>query len=192
VSAPVFYYDFNSPYAYLAAARVDDVLPVEPEWRPISFGFMLRSIGRVPWSLGPGREPGMRECEARAVAAGLPPIRWPEGWPAENYSLLVLRAALVAEEEGRLREFSRAAYAKNFVEAADLREMETVLALADEAGVDREAVHDGVQRPEIKERLRAATDGAVAAGVNGVPTVSVEGELFWGDDRLEAAAAALA
>lgn len=188
---PVFYYDFNSPYAYLAAERVDEVLPVRAEWRPISFGFLLRSIGRVPWSLGPEREAGMRECEERAAAAGLPPVRWPEGWPAENYSLLVLRAALVAEEQGRLREFSHAAFAKNFVEAANLRELEPVLAIAEEAGVEPEAVREGVERPEIKERLREATDDAVAAGVNGIPTVSVDGELFWGDDRLEDAAAAL-
>ena len=189
--APTFYYDFNSPYAYLAAQRVDDVLPAAPEWRPISFAFLLRAIGRVPWSLGPEREPGMRECEERARAAGLPPICWPEGWPADNYSLLVLRAALVAEEQGRLREFSHAAFAKNFVEAGDLREMEPVLEAGEEAGVDAGAIRAGVARPGIKERLREATDAALAAGVTGIPTVSVDGELFWGDDRLEDAAAAL-
>jgi 2-hydroxychromene-2-carboxylate isomerase len=191
VAAPTFYYDFSSPYAYLAAHRVDDVLPVRPDWRPISFGFLLRAIGRVPWSLGPEREAGMRECEARARAAGLPPISWPDGWPAESYSLLVLRAAVVAEEAGRLREFSLAAYAKHFVEAADLREMDVVLDAATRAGVEAEAVRAGVERPEVKGRLRETTDAAVAAGVTGIPTVSVDGRLFWGDDRLEDAAAAL-
>ena len=54
-SAPVFYYDLSSPYAYLAALRVDDVLPVRPEWRPIAFGVLIRAVGKVPWSLREGR-----------------------------------------------------------------------------------------------------------------------------------------
>ena len=47
---PVFYYDFNSPYAWLAAERVNSVLPVPPVWQPVSFGHILQSSGREPWS----------------------------------------------------------------------------------------------------------------------------------------------
>ena len=190
--APAFYYDFNSPYAYLAAHRVDDVLPVRPSWGPIAFGALIRQIGKVPWSLQPGaeRERRLRECEQRTAALGLP-LRWPDGWPDRNYSILVLRAALVAAEHERLREFSRAAFRRGLGEGGDLRELDTVLACARDAGVDPDLVAAGVQRPEIKERLRAATDAALARGVTGVPTVAVGDELFWGDDRLEDAAAAL-
>lgn len=67
-----FFYDFNSPYAYFAAYRVDDVLPVTPAWAPIAFAFVLSDSGRVPWSLRPGREVLMRECERRAAELGLP------------------------------------------------------------------------------------------------------------------------
>jgi 2-hydroxychromene-2-carboxylate isomerase len=190
--APAFYYDFNSPYAYLAAHRVDDVLPVRPSWEPIAFGALIRQIGKVPWSLQPGaeRERRLRECERRTAALGLP-LRWPDGWPDGNYSILVLRAALVAAEHDRLREFSRAAFRRGLGEGGDLRDLDTVLACAREAGVDPGLVAAGVERPEIKERLRAATDAALARGVTGVPTVAVGDELFWGDDRLEEAAAAL-
>ena len=81
-----FYYDFNSPYAYLSAQRLDAVMPLPVVWRPIAFGVIIRSVGKVPWSLSdPGTvEAGKRECEARAAAAGLPPLRWAEGWPAET------------------------------------------------------------------------------------------------------------
>jgi 2-hydroxychromene-2-carboxylate isomerase len=51
MSGPTFYYDFNSPYAYLAAHRIDDVLPIRAHWRPIAFGALIRQIGKVPWSL---------------------------------------------------------------------------------------------------------------------------------------------
>lgn len=186
-----FLYDFNSPYAYLAAHRVDAVVGPGVRWQPIAFAFLLRASGRVPWSMGEGRDEGMRECERRAAAYGLPPLRWPPDWPVGSYSLLPLRAALVAEEHGRLREFSRAAYAENFAAGRGVREPEAVLDAARAAGLDPEAVREAAERPELKERLRAATDAAIAAGVPGVPSVLVDGEAFWGDDRLEDAAARL-
>jgi 2-hydroxychromene-2-carboxylate isomerase len=191
MGSPMFLFDFNSPYAYLAAERVDDVLPCRPRWQPMAFGALIVAIGKVPWSLGPERERGMRECERRARERRLPPLRWPDGWPRESYSLLALRAALVAEEHGRLREFSHAAFRSLFTDGVALTQLEGVLRVAEAAGVEADAVREGVGRPEIKQRLREATDAAIAAGVTGVPAVVVGGRVFWGDDQLEAAAAAL-
>jgi 2-hydroxychromene-2-carboxylate isomerase len=57
--------------------------------------------------------------------------------------------------------------------------------------MDRELVRDGIESDETKQRLRQQTDDALAEGVTGVPTVAVDGELYWGDDRLEDAATAL-
>ena len=112
-SRPVFLYDFNSPYAYLAAARVDEVLPVKPRWQPIAFAFLLRAHDRSPWSFDEReRRIGIAECERRAEAYGLPPMRWPPGWPIESYGLTSLRAAIIAANHGLLREFSRAAFAR--------------------------------------------------------------------------------
>jgi 2-hydroxychromene-2-carboxylate isomerase len=189
--APRFLYDFNSPYAYLAAARVDRVLPVAPHWQPIAFAFVLRALKREPWSLDPDRRSaGVQECERRARDYGLPAMRWPPGWPVQSYSLLPLRAALAAEEQGRLREFSHAAFARNFVEGEGLRGPEDILSVASRAGLDGEAVLARAGAEEIKRRLQQATEAAIALGVYGVPTVEVGDELFWGDDRLPAAAAA--
>ena len=81
MSAPVFYYDFNSPYAYLAAMRVDDVLPVRPIWQPISFGVLVKTLGKRPWSFTDERPAGIEEVARRAAERGLPPVRYPEGWP---------------------------------------------------------------------------------------------------------------
>jgi 2-hydroxychromene-2-carboxylate isomerase len=192
VTEPIFYFDFNSPYAYLAAHRVDRLLGPDVRWQPIAFAFLLRATGRTPWSLTDARPAGMRECEERAARYGLAELRWPPGWPVESHVLAPLRAALVAEEHGRLREFSLAAFAENFVRGTGVREDGALERAAQTAGVDPAAIREGIERPEIKERLREATDGALAAGVQGVPTVLVDGEPFWGDDRLEAAATRLA
>lgn len=192
MSAPTFYYDFNSPYAYLAASRVERVLP-EVDWQPVGLVFLHRAADRVPWSLtsDEDRDAGKRICEARAEEYGLPPLRWPPGWPADSYTLLSLRAAHVAAQHGLIREYSRALFERNFVTGEGVNRIEPLVEAASEVGLDPEEVSDGIERPEIKERLKAVTAEAIAAGAIGVPTVVVNGEAFFGDDRLEDAAAAV-
>ena len=122
---PVFYYDFNSPYAYLAAERIDDLIP-GAEWRPIAFAIVLNKLGRLEDRLeGLDVAPVAAEISERAAARGLPPFAPPEGWPVETGSLTPLRAALGAGEGGRHREFSRAAYrtAATDLLVSDLKEM---------------------------------------------------------------------
>lgn len=192
MTKPVFYYDVSSPYAYLAALRIEEVLAVELHWEPIAFGALIRQIGKTPWSLrDETRTAGMAEVERRARERGLPPLRWPPGWPAESYSLLPLRALLVADEHDLLKPLTVALYRREFADGVALNEVEVVLDVAAGIGLDRETVRSGIEREEIKQALRAATAEAVARGVTGVPTVAIDGELFWGDDRLEDAAVLL-
>lgn len=187
---PVFLYDFNSPYAYLAATRVDQALPAAPRWQPVALAFILRAHDRTPWSFDEReRHRGMAECERRAEAYGLPPMRWPPGWPIESYGLISLRGALVADQKGLLREFSRAAFARSFVHGLGLKGLDDVLAVAEEVGLEPDVVRAEVTTEAIKRQLTAATEAAITAGTVGVPTVLVSGRSFWGDDQLEAAAA---
>ena len=189
---PVFYFDLNSPFAYLASERVDDVLAVRPEWRPIAFGVIVNKIGKVPWSfVEEERVKGFAEIDRRATERGLPPVRYPPGWPVESYSLTPLRAALLASDQEQLRALVKELYKTVFVDGQGLFDLDAVLGAAERAGMEADAVRAGVARPEIKERLRADTESALGAGVTGVPTVAVGERLFWGDDRLEDAAAAL-
>jgi 2-hydroxychromene-2-carboxylate isomerase len=192
LTAPIFYYDLSSPYAYLAAARVDDVLPVRPEWRPIAFGVIVQRIGKVPWSFASDRNADFAEIDRRAAALGLPPIRYPEGWPVKTYSIIALRAALAAVDQDQRRALTRELYRSAFVDGHHLADVETVLDAAERAGLDRAAIAEAISSEEIKAQLRADTDAALELGVTGVPTVAVGEHLFWGDDRLEDAAAALA
>jgi 2-hydroxychromene-2-carboxylate isomerase len=189
---PVFYYDLSSPYAYLAASRVDDVLPVRPQWRPIAFGVIVRELGKVPWSFAEDREASFSEISSRAAERGLPMVRYPEGWPVQSYSLTPLRAAVLANGQEQLRALTRELFRTAFVEGMPLADLETVLDVAQRVGMDREEVRAGIERTEIKEQLRVQTADAIASGVTGVPTVVVGERLFWGDDQLEEAAAAIA
>jgi 2-hydroxychromene-2-carboxylate isomerase len=189
VTGPLFLYDTNSPYAYLAAMRVDEVVP-GVEWRPIAFGFVLRELGRTPWSMGPEREDGQAEVQRRAAERGLPEVRWADGWPVDTYSLAPLRALVFADERGRQRELAHALYRRMFADGRPLSDVDVVLDAAAEVGLDPEEVRAALDDPSVKDRLRENTDHALAAGVVGVPSVVVDGAVYWGDDRLEDAAAA--
>jgi len=186
----IFYYDYNSPYAYLAAERIDGLIP-GAEWRPFAYGILLGQLGRLDAALERlDRAAIVVEIDGRVAERDLPPFAPPEDWPVGTWSLVPLRAALVAEEEGRLREFSAAVFRKSFVESRSLAEIDHVLEAAAEAGLDPDEVREGIGRPEIKERLKSNTEEARERGVTGIPTVAVGDELFWGDDRLDEASAA--
>jgi 2-hydroxychromene-2-carboxylate isomerase len=186
---PTFYYDLGSPYAYLAAERIQRVLPVVPVWQPILLGGIWKETGGRSWATTDKREQGMAEIERRAAGYGLMPVRWPEGWP--NNTLAAMRAAIFAQQTGRAVAFSLAAFRQAFAAGKDLSDVDNVLIAAAACELHPNAVLRGIDLQLTKERLRAATREAYERGVRGVPTVAVDGELFWGDDRLEDAAARL-
>ena len=187
---PVFYYDLGSPYAWLAAERIAHVLPGIPVWRPILLGGIWKQTGGRSWGTTDKRADGMAEVERRAAEYELMPVRWPEGWP--NNTLTAMRAATFAEQIGRAVAFSLAAFRQAFAGGKDLAEIDNVLIAAAACELHPKAVLKGVETQSVKDRLRAATQEAYDRGVRGVPTVAVGDELFWGDDRLEDAARAIA
>jgi 2-hydroxychromene-2-carboxylate isomerase len=188
----VFYYDFGSPYAYLAAERISGVFAEAgaeaPEWQPILLGALFKRFDRESWGNGPGREEGMKVCEVRAERYGLPPIRWPDPWPPN--SLFAMRAATFAKQIGRTVSFSLAAFRQAFAAGRDLGDRDNVLVAAAAAEIHPRALVASAERDSLKVALREATDRAGDLGVRGVPSVVVGGEVYWGDDRLEEAAAA--
>jgi 2-hydroxychromene-2-carboxylate isomerase len=190
MTRPVLYFDVGSPFVYLAAARAEAVLGVDPLWQPVLVGGLFKLTGRSSWARGDvaRREAGMRDIEERAARYGLPPVRWPDPWPGDY--LTVMRAATWAQSLGAARDFALAATRRAFVEGRDLSLTAEVLGAVEAAGLDPRAAEAAVSEPGVKLALREATEAAHARGVFGVPTVAVGPELFWGDDRLEEAARA--
>lgn len=186
---PTFYYDLGSPYAYLAAERVNAILPVVPVWRPILLGGLWKHTGGGSWSATDGRDDGMAEVERRAREYGLQPLRWPDPWPSDT--LTAMRAATFAAQTGRAVAFSLAAFRQAFAAARDLSVTDNVLIAAAACELHPNAVLKAIESRSIKQRLIHATSEAALRGVIGVPTVAVGDQLFWGDDRLGDAAAAL-
>lgn len=190
----VFFYDLGSPYAYLAAERVNGLFAeanlAPPEWQPVLLGGLFRRFGRASWANGPDREAGLRECERRASAYGLPPFAWPRPFPGNT--LFAMRAATFAKSIGRTVSFSLAAFRQAFAAGRDLSDPDAVLVAGAAAELHPRALLAAVERDAIKGALRDATERAGDLGVRGVPSLVVDGEVFWGDDRLESAVEAAA
>ena len=186
----VFFYDLGSPYAYLAAERIHKVLPVVPVWQPILLGGIWQHTGGGSWAQTDQRDEGMREIERRAEGRGLQPIRWPDDWPTNT--LTAMRAATFAASIGRAVAFSLAAFRQAFAGGKDLSDVDNVLIAAAACELHPNAVLKAIETQSVKDKLREATRDAYELGVRGVPTIAVGDELFYGDDRLEEAASALA
>jgi 2-hydroxychromene-2-carboxylate isomerase len=186
-----FYFDLGSPYAYLAAERLSRLLPEPVRWQPVLLGALFKVSGRSSWALGDERRRalGMAEIERRTRTYGLPPMRWPDPWP-DDY-LTAMRAATYAFAAQRGRQFATQAFRDAFTAGLDLSIPDNVFASAGRAGLDVHVVRAAAADPVIKRSLRDATNAAYDLGVFGVPTIAIGSELFWGDDRLEDAAAHL-
>lgn len=178
-----------SPYSWFAAERIDELIP-DAEWRPVFAGGIFKQCGRSSWGLGDQRALGIADCEARAQQHGLGSMRWPDPWPTVD--VRVARAMLIARDSGALKPYALAAMRLAFREGRGLAEVEVIEEAARRAGIDPAGLVQASQAPEVKAALRSENDDAVSRGVFGVPTVLVGSRLYWGDDRLEDAAAAAA
>jgi 2-hydroxychromene-2-carboxylate isomerase len=184
-----FYFDYACPWAYLGSCRVEAYFQglAEIDFRPVNLA-ALREPEAGPQSLG-----GMGERKKRNYRNDL--RHWSEMIGADFANVtgprpdtrLLLRAALVAKDAGRLREFHYPAYRARWAEGKDVAAPAVVHELLAGAGLDPEAALSRAQSDELAARLAADTQAAIERGVFGVPTVFVGDEMFWGNDRFELA-----
>lgn len=178
-----FYFDLLSPYAYLTATRIDAMLGADVIWQPILLGALMKQNGDVSWAITKERDQNLAEIEKRRLHYGLPPITYPADWPQS--SLTAMRGAIAAQHQGKIKEYTLMAYQMVFVEGKNISQTEVVLEAAQRSDLEIELFAREIQSVEVKEALRIATEQAAHAGVSGVPTIIVDGNVYFGDDRLE-------
>src|SRR3954470_23840772 len=175
MSRATFYFDLGSPYAYLAAERVSGLFTEaeleQPEWVPVLLGGLFARFDRGSWSQTPARAEGMAEVERRALAYGLPPIRWPDPWPGNM--LTAMRVATFAKQAGRTVSFSLAAFRQAFAAGRDLGDPDNVAIAGAACELHPRALLKAVETEAVKGTLREATDRAGDLRVEGVPAVVV-------------------
>ncbi len=188
-----FWYDFASTYSYLSAMRIEALAAaakVEIAYRPFLLGpiFKAQGLTTSPFVLNPTKGRYMARDIARTAAARGLAFQMPEPFPA--HSLAAARIGLVAEQEGWSGPFTRAVFAAEFADRADIAAPETLARIIAVVGQDTERVMLRASSDEVKSALRTRTEAAAGKGIFGAPTfIANDGELFWGDDRLEAALA---
>jgi 2-hydroxychromene-2-carboxylate isomerase len=165
-------------------------MPSPPVWQPVLLGGLFKIHDRRSWSETEHRAAGMREVERRAAEYGLPAVRWPDPWPGNM--LTAMRVATYAAQVGKATAFALAAFRQAFNGGRDLSDPDNVVVAAAACELHPRAVLGALESDTVKGALRASTEEAAESGVFGVPTVAVNGDLFWGDDRLGEAARAAA
>lgn len=184
--------EYASTYSYLTVARIGKLAAqhgVAIDWQPFWLHPVREQQGLPPpFPDGSARERYMwRDLERRAKSLGLP-YRKPEVYPFN--SVRVARVALIAAREGWCQPFTEAAFRLHWTQGVLMSTPENLAQALAEAGQDRERVEALAASSEIKEALIQQTPRAIERGIFGAPTFVVNGELFWGDDRLEEALAA--
>lgn len=189
MSGPIeFYFDFASPYGYFASTQIEDVAkrhgrPVA--WRPMLLGAALKVTGGSPLTQIPLKaDYAVRDMPRFARFLGVP-FRMPVPMPMNSLAAARAFYWFEGQDAERARAFAKAAYHAHFGEGNDLTAPEAVAAVGAKLGVEAEAVLAGMQEPAVKDRLRTVTEEALGRGVFGSPYIFVDGEPFWGADRLD-------
>lgn len=183
-----FYYDFASPYGYMAATRISTLAAKHGrsvEWKPILLGVVFKVTGGVPLPSAPLKGDYSRRDMERCSRLFKVPFKLPTKFPIAAQSPSRVIYSLEPQGAARQEEVTLALYRAYMVDDRDISSPETTAEVAASVGLDRKKVLDVIADPVMKEKLKVETEAAIQRGVFGSPYVVVDGEPFWGFDRLE-------
>lgn len=197
-----FYFDFTSPYSYLASEKIDAIAEKygrQVQWRPVLLGAIFKALGTVSLV----KQPGMADYSARDFARSARfmdvPYVQPDNFPVSTVAAARAYYWLHGQDCALARRFAHAVFRAYFAEGRDISDVAVVLELGLKVGVTEgnprgtdgmkcpewgTALESGMQDPAIKERLRVENEAVLALGAFGAPWIIVDGEPFWGADRL--------
>lgn len=182
-----FYFDFSSPYSYIACELIDGLAGKygrKVKWRPMLLGVVFQKTGQPLLVNVPLKgEYSMRDFARSARYHGVP-FNFPAKFPLSTVSTARAYYWLHGQDCARARAFAHAAFRAYWVDGRDISDLAVLQDIAAASGADGAALAAGIALPAIKERLKVETDTALAKGMCGAPWFVVDGEPFWGADRL--------
>lgn len=188
MSAPIaFYFDFSSPYSYLASELIEDLAARHGRtvtFKPTLLGAAFRVSGQRPLTEIPLKGDYSRRDFARSARFHGLPWCMPENFPVATITAARALLVLQRDQPGAAVDFIHAVFRAYFVQGRDITDAAVVNELLGASGADGAAVLAATAQAEIKDALRAEVDAATARGVFGAPFFVVDGEPFWGVDRL--------
>lgn len=182
-----FFFDFSSPYGYFAMNKIESLANKQgykAVWKPIMLGAAFKKTGNIPLAQQPIKGDYCKhDWERMAEYMGLP-------WVLPDPFLITTLAAARAfywlddRDHDLAKVFAKEIYYKHFGEGKDVTSVETVVEIASGLGINGEELAAATSNPTVKERLKRETLDAIDRGVFGSPFFIVDGEAFWGSDRM--------
>jgi 2-hydroxychromene-2-carboxylate isomerase len=182
-----FYFDFSSPYGYFAAAKID-ALAAKYErsvnWRPILLGAVFKLNGQQPLAAIPLKGSYAKHDMLRTARWFELPFKVPSKFPVNTVA--PCRAFYWVHDKDAVlgKRFALALYHAYFVEDRDISSSEITCNVAAKLGIDKAALAAALNDVAVKERTKNEVDAAIERGVFGSPYIVIDGEPFWGTDRL--------
>lgn len=180
----LFYFDFSSPYGYLASLRIDAIAAqpgLEVAWKPILLGAVFKASGNTSLAQQPLKGKYSMHDFARSARWFKAPYQMPSVFPIATQNAARAFYWLSDGDPVLGKALAQRLFAVYFAEGMEISSGETVVAKAKALGVDPDKLADQA----IKDRLRAEAEKAVELGVCGSPYTIIDGEPFWGADRLD-------
>jgi 2-hydroxychromene-2-carboxylate isomerase len=188
MAAPIeFRFDFASPYSYLAAEKIDALAERfgrQVVWKPVLLGAIFKHLGTVPLTRQPGQHDYSMHDFARSARFLDVPFHMPTRFPISTHIPSRAYYWLNGQDGALARRFAHEVFRTYFVDCRDVSETAVVLNAAAKLDIDPTALSSALENQAIKDKLREETDAAIALGVFGAPWITVDGEPFWGADRL--------
>jgi 2-hydroxychromene-2-carboxylate isomerase len=183
-----FYFDFASPYAYFASGRIDAIAARHGRhvaWRPFMLGQAFVQTGMRPATEPPLRGAYILHDVARSARRLGLPFVLPEGFPMIALAPSRVYYWLLDQDEALAKSFAVAVFDAYFGRGRDMAAVAAVAEVAAGLGVAHDDAVAAAGDPAIKARFKAETEAALAKGAFGSPYIIVDGEPFWGADRLD-------
>jgi 2-hydroxychromene-2-carboxylate isomerase len=182
-----FYFEFSSPYGYIASQLADEFerrVGRALTWRPMLLGPVFKITGQPPLVDIPMKGEYSKRDFARSARLHKVPYRHPEKFPIGTVAAIRAFYWVHDRDARQARVLAKALYRAFFVEGRDIGLPATVVEVARGEGIDGAALAAALEDPALKERARREVEAAIAAGVFGSPFLIVDGEPFWGVDRM--------
>ena len=183
-----FYFDFTSPYGFLASRTVDDLaqrIGRTATWHPFLIGAVYKEYGGAPLNNPLKRDYVFKDVFRTARLAGAGTMVIPENFPSSPVLPSRVFYWIDNQDPSKAREFAKQAYMAFWIDGRDPADPATSLEVAQGLGFDTEAITAGAQEQTTKDRLRDETGEAMKRGVFGSPFILIDDESFWGFDRFD-------
>lgn len=189
MAAPIeFYFDFSSPYGYLGAQQIDEIGAKhgrEVAWKPFLIGAVFKTTRSEPLLGIPMKGDYARIDLPRAARRLGVPFILPSPFPFMSVAACRAYYWLSDRDPAKAKELAKAIYRASFGEGQDMSGAQAVVEVAAGLGVDSGELSAALQDQAVKDRLRREVDAGIEKGVFGSPFILVDGEPFWGHDRLD-------